>query len=113
MKLNDVHLKIRPPKNKEEEENYKRARQKHMDQLATKLRMVQELGQSEGWKFFLSELNHERIRLLTLVEKAIDPTPLAKFTGSLLAVEGFIRWSNDVAAELEAAAKDMAQDEED
>lgn len=110
MKHTDVLLKIPSDELKREEVENKVERSKAINLLQTRLRMIHDLNQTEGWKFFVEELRVERFKLLSMLERSNDPTTLAKVTGTLLAVESFIDWPATVSRELEGQAKDMSLD---
>lgn len=109
MKHTDVLMGIKEESFYEEAERRSFENRRILDNLTTKLRAIQSLSQNEGWKFFVEELKVEKLKLLGLLEKAQDPTSLAKIAGSLLAVESFVDWPAYVGAELDAAAKDLTK----
>lgn len=108
-RLNDVHLKIRPPPGKEIAEQEANT-QIQLNELTTKLRAIHDLARTEGWKLFLEDLDNERIQLLGELTKCSDPTTLAKVTGTLLCVERFKNFIYYMSQELEQAARNMQED---
>lgn len=83
---------------------------KILNDLHTKLRAIHDLVKTPGWQFFVEELKTERRKILALIERANDPTSLAKLTGTLLSVESFVEWPVYVSQEIEAQAKDLEND---
>lgn len=110
LKLNDVHLKIRPLPTDEEKQHIV-DRKLLIDQLTTKLRAIHDLKNTLGWGYFLEDLNNERLDLLQRQLTCNDPTTLAKLVGSQLVIERFTNWVNIITQELEMAAKDLQNDE--
>ena len=105
MRHTDVLLKVRTEL-AQDEASVEKARRDSADLLQSKLRLVQELGQSAGWAYFVSELKQERTKLFAMLERTTDPTTLAKVAGTLLAVESFTDWPEYMARELSAQVKD-------
>ncbi len=110
MKHTDVLLKIQTKPDNEAQEATKA---ETLNGLQSKLRLVQDLSRTDGWKLFVEELVNERRKLFAMMERANDPTSLAKLTGTLLAVESFIDWPGYVSRELEAQAKDLVKVDDD
>ncbi len=107
MKHTNVLLKQKGDGFYEEAELASKQKAQSLDDLQKRLRLVTELARSEGWAYFVSELKNEKSIILGLMEKASDPTTLAKLTGSLLVVESFSEWPGFKAQELDAQAKDI------
>ena len=110
MKHTDVLLGIKPlGVVNAEKANERRATEQ---ELNAKVIMVQTLVQTNGWKFFVSELAEEEYRLLGMLERTADPTTLAKVTGTLLAVKSFADWPSTVLREVAAAVKELQDNKE-
>ena len=107
MKHTDVLLKIQ---DEELDPDNRKEKQQRLNQLTTKLKLVHELSQNAGWKLFQQELKDEERKVLTLLERSNDSTNLAKLTGTLLAIKGFLDWPEYVAREVEEQANDLKED---
>ena len=81
-----------------------------LNELTSKLRIVQDLSKSEGWKLFVEELHSEELKVLSLLERSSDSTTLAKLTGSLLVLKSFMDWPNYVAREVTELANDLKKE---
>ena len=103
MRHTDVLLGIKAPKQPQVTRTNK-------DELKHKFVLANDLRSSEGWLFFVSELQNEEQRLLAMIEKTENPTQLAKLNGTLLAVKSFINWPDYVSKELDAQMKDLEID---
>lgn len=79
-------------------------------ELQKRMRAVQELANTAGWACFVEELRSDEQRVLSLLERSIDPTTLAKLTGSLLVLKSFVDWPNYVARELNAMTKELVKE---
>lgn len=110
MRHTDVLLKVRPDSYADDERKRQEQLKLSLNQLQTKLRIINELGKTEGWKVFQADLANEERRLLSMLELADNPTHLAKLTGTLLAVKSFVNYVSDSMIELDAQAKALTEE---
>ena len=97
MKHLDALMGKKPPSVTKREYEEMAQEEQHRSALQAKLRLLQELSKSPGWAHFVKELKDHEGQLLSLMERAVDPTSLAKLTGSYLAVRSFSTWAQDEA----------------
>lgn len=109
MRYTDVLLKQKSPSLEAQEEANERDLRQRLDAMSAEAQSLQTLKQHPGWQAFEAALRNEELSLLSLMERASDPTTLAKVAGSLLVIRSFQTWADDRANELLAAIEDAVE----